>query len=67
MHLSAIAYNLKKYLRFITKTVQSDVQSLGFVLSGLYNTLKGVLSPFGPTGKDLKFTAQIEYKPKVNY
>jgi len=26
MHLSAMAYNLKKYLKFITKTVKSDTQ-----------------------------------------
>lgn len=33
MHLSAMAYNLKKYLRFITKTVKSDAQAAGhFVL-----------------------------------
>ena len=28
MHLSAIAYNLKKYLKFISRTVKSDAQSL---------------------------------------
>ena len=27
MHLSAMAYNLKKYLKFITKTVKSDVKA----------------------------------------
>ena len=27
MHLSAMAYNLKKYLKFITKTVKSDTKS----------------------------------------
>jgi len=26
MHLSAIVYNLKKYLKFITKNVKSDVK-----------------------------------------
>jgi len=28
MHLSAIAYNLKKYLKFITKTVRSDAKAV---------------------------------------
>ncbi len=33
MHMSAIAYNLKRYLKFITKTVKSDAKALGhFVL-----------------------------------
>ncbi len=27
MHLSAMAYNLKKYLKFITKTVKSDAKA----------------------------------------
>ena len=32
MHMAAIAYNLKKYLKFISKTVKSDLQSLSFYL-----------------------------------
>lgn len=28
MHLSAIAYNLKKYLKFISKTVKSDAKAM---------------------------------------
>ncbi|WP_457610374.1 hypothetical protein [Lutibacter sp.] len=33
MHLSAMAYNLKKYLKFISKTVKSDAKAmLHFVL-----------------------------------
>jgi len=32
MHLSAMAYNLKKYLKFINKNVRSDAQSLAFLL-----------------------------------
>ncbi len=32
MHLSAMAYNLKKYLKFIGKKVRSDAQSLGILL-----------------------------------
>ena len=39
MHLSAMAYNLKKYLKFITKTVKSDAKSAGhFILQ-----LKGII------------------------
>ena len=30
MHMAAIAYNLKKYLRFITKTVQTNRDVLVF-------------------------------------
>ncbi len=34
MHLSAMAYNLKKYLKFITKTVKSDAKAMyHFILS----------------------------------
>ena len=32
MHLAAIAYNLKKYLKFIEKTAKSGVKSLGFLI-----------------------------------
>jgi hypothetical protein len=32
MHLAAIAYNLKKYLKFITKTAKSEAKSLALVL-----------------------------------
>ena len=34
MHLSATAYNLKKYLKFISKTVKSDAKSLVFYFYG---------------------------------
>lgn len=47
MHLSAMAYNLKKYLKFITKTVQSDAKAvchfvlcLKAVFRAKINTLK---------------------------
>ncbi|MFK7750008.1 MAG: transposase [Kordia sp.] len=32
MHLAAIAYNLKKYLKFITKTAKSEAKSLALVI-----------------------------------
>jgi len=41
MHLSAMAYNLKKYLKFIAKTVKSDAKRVHlFVLQ-----LKGLFTP----------------------
>lgn len=33
MHLSAIAYNLKKYLKFITKNVKSDAKAMHHLFS----------------------------------
>ena len=33
MHMAAIAYNLKKYLRFITKTVKSDAKAMHHLFS----------------------------------
>jgi len=35
MHMSAIAYNLKKYLNFITKTVKSDAKAMRHLLTTL--------------------------------
>ncbi|MDF1881421.1 IS1182 family transposase [Sulfurimonas sp. MAG313] len=35
MHMSAIAYNLKKYLKFILKTVKSDAKAMHHLLSVL--------------------------------
>jgi hypothetical protein len=41
MHLSAMAYNLKKYLKFISKTVKSDAKTMHrFVLE-----LKALFTP----------------------
>ncbi|MDA9056395.1 transposase [Flavobacteriaceae bacterium] len=33
MHLSAMAYNLKKYVKFTQKLVKSEAKSLAFVFS----------------------------------
>ena len=41
MHLSAMAYNLKKYLKFITKTVKSDAK----VMHHLFLLLKHLFIP----------------------
>ncbi|WP_245949360.1 transposase, partial [Lutibacter citreus] len=30
MHLSAMAYNLKKYLKFITKTIKNDAKTMHY-------------------------------------
>lgn len=41
MHLSAMAYNLKKYLKFITKTVRSDANTMHH----LFSLLKALFRP----------------------
>jgi len=41
MHLSAVAYNLKKYLKYITKTIKSDAKTIHY----LFSEIKVVLSP----------------------
>ena len=45
MHLSAIAYNLKKYLKFITKTVKSDAGVLHAYLHDLKWRLRLKIKP----------------------
>ena len=40
MHLSAMAYNLKKYLKFTQKLTKSSAKALGF----LFNRIKGFLN-----------------------
>jgi hypothetical protein len=46
MHLSAMAYNLKKYLKFITKTVKSDAKSLAFILCQIKAVILAKISRF---------------------
>ena len=46
MHLSAMAYNLKKYLKFIDKKIKSDAQSLGNLLIQKISNLLVKISPF---------------------
>jgi IS5 family transposase len=46
MHLAAIAYNLKKYLKFITKTIKSDAQSLVFYFYREIGVIQRKLSHF---------------------
>ena len=49
MHLSAMAYNLKKYLKFITKNVKSDAKTmhhLFLLLKALFRPKIKVLAPF---------------------
>ena len=45
MHLSAIAYNLKKYLKFISKTVKSDAGMLHVYLHALKCALRLKIKP----------------------
>ena len=40
MHLSAVAYNLKKYLKFIKKSVKSDAKAMGNLLTCLKHFLR---------------------------
>ncbi len=49
MHLSAMAYNLKKYLKFISKTAKSDAKTLCYFLNclkALFRIETRVLSAF---------------------
>lgn len=45
MHLSAMAYNLKKYLKFITKTVKSDAKSVRHVVLQLKGLFRIEINP----------------------
>ena len=48
MHMAAIAYNLKKYLKFIDHKVKSEAKSLGLLFFDLWTYLKpntSILSP----------------------
>jgi transposase len=49
MHLSAMAYNLKKYLKFISKTVESDAKALRdsfYVLNSIFRPEIRLLESF---------------------
>lgn len=46
MHLSAMAYNLKKYLKFITKTTKSDVKSLALNFYQIMTSILAKISCF---------------------
>lgn len=48
MHMSAIAYNLKKYLKFISKTVKSDAKAMHHLLAALKACFRLELSPPTP-------------------
>ena len=45
MHLSAIAYNLKKYLKFISKTVKSDSKEMRCLFLMLKRLLRPTIEP----------------------
>ena len=46
MHLSAIAYNLKKYLKFITNTVKSDAKAMHHLFLSLKTMIRPQISIF---------------------
>jgi hypothetical protein len=54
MHLSAMAYNLKKYLKFISKTVRSDANNIASLFSEKTGLLQYYISRFNPFKKNLK-------------
>ena len=43
MHLSAVAYNLKKYLKFVTKRAKSKAKALAFLFFNKKTLLKLIL------------------------
>ena len=45
MHLSAMAYNLKKYLKFISKTVKSDAKAMRRLFLMLKRLLRPTIEP----------------------
>ncbi len=55
MHMTAMAYNIKKYLKFITKKAKSNKQTLAFYVLVLKMTWKRFLSRF----------ASLNFSPKL--
>ncbi len=55
MHMAAIAYNIKKYLKFITKKAKSNKQALAFYAFLIKATWKRILSLF----KTSKFSPKL--------
>jgi len=51
MHLAAMAYNLKKYLKFTQKLAKSEAKSLGFVFLETTLFIKVFLSRLRPPKK----------------
>jgi len=64
MHLSAMAYNLKKYLKFIGKTVRSDAQSLVFLLIQKTSNLLAKISIF-KTVKKIEIVQKVKNKKSL--
>ncbi len=54
MHMAAIAYNIKKYLKFTSKTVQTNKQRLAFYLYQIKEVIVLQISNFKPI-KNLEF------------
>ncbi len=54
MHMAAIAYNIKKYLKFTSKTVQTNKQRLAFYLYQIKEAIVLQISNFKPV-KNLEF------------
>jgi hypothetical protein len=60
MHLSAIAYNLKKYLKFTSKVVRSDAKSLIAIVIQYIDHLWSKISWFQPS-KNSEITSIKNY------
>ena len=61
MHLSAMAYNLKKYLKFITKTVKSNAKVVSHLFSALETLFRLKIKTIAPS-RFLKTTAALKTK-----
>jgi len=48
MMMAAMAYNLKKYLKFTQKTVKSVVKTGQFACSILFTLIAGIMKPYKP-------------------
>lgn len=48
MHLSAMAYNLKKYLKYITKTVKSDAKAVCHLVLNIKALMTLQIRPLTP-------------------
>ena len=55
MHMSAIAYNLKKYLKFITKTSKSAEKALASILFKIKQLFKSIILILSPSNFSVQY------------
>jgi hypothetical protein len=63
MHMAAIAYNLKKYLKFVNKTVQTNKQILAFYLNQIRDSIFTLINVF----KHLKYLMKFKFQNLNSY